>query len=120
MLIPSLLSADKSSIVIIGEHEMRSLIKSIDQFYRHDCCWPYAVSFYLTLIIYWFDFFVANSSRHWASPVAYGILLAYFLYIIHLFLLNKLENKNRTFFVGFLSFKVIVWGSVLLLLYGIR
>jgi len=99
---------------------MRSLIKNIRMFYRHDCCWPYAASFFLTLIIYWDDFFVANTHAPWASLAAYGILLAYFLYIIRLYLQKKIEKKNTPFFIGFLSFKVMVWGIVLGLLFAIR
>ena len=99
---------------------MLSLIKNIRTFYRDDCCWPYAVSFFLTLIIYGFDFFVVDTSCHWASPVAYGILLTYFLYIIHLYFQNKIRKKAPTFFIAFLSFKVTVWGLVLFLLYAIR
>lgn len=99
---------------------MRALIKNIDVFYKQDCCWPYAVSFYLTLLIYGLDFFRAGARCHWASPVAYGILLAYFLYNLHLYFRGKIKATNAPFALSFLSFKIAVWGLVLCLLYVLR
>ncbi|MFH1799699.1 MAG: hypothetical protein ABH891_02465 [Candidatus Omnitrophota bacterium] len=96
------------------------MIKNIYVFYKHDCCWPYAVSFYITLVIYGFDFFGAGTRFHWASPVAYGVLLAYFLYNVHLYFQGKIQAKNPQFALAFLSFKVTVLGSVLFLLYAMR
>jgi hypothetical protein len=95
---------------------MRVLLKNIYTFYRHDCCWPYAASFFLTLIIFWQDFFAVGTRYHWASLVAYGIILAYYLDIMRLYFQNKTEKKNLGFFVAFLSCQTILWGILLVLL----
>jgi hypothetical protein len=99
---------------------MRSLLENVRVFYRYDCCWPYAASFYLTLVIYYLDFFVTGTRCHWASPVAYGILLAYYLYNVRRYFQGRVLAKNARFLLSFLSFKIAVWGSVLCALYGIR
>jgi len=99
---------------------MRLFIKNVVVFYRHDCCWPYAASFFLALIIFWLDFFMADTHRHWASPIAYGIILAYFLYIIHHYVQGRIKKTNTKFFIAFLSCKVILWGFLLFLLCAIR
>jgi len=99
---------------------MRLFIKNIYEFYRHDCCWPYAASFFLVLSIYWLDFFIVNIRQHWASLVAYGIILVYYLYNVSLYFRNKVKTKNAKFFVVFLSSKIIIWGFILSLLYTIR
>ncbi len=95
---------------------MRSLLKNIYTFYRHDCCWPYAAAFFFALIVFWQDFFVAHTRYHWASLVAYGIIFAYYLDILRLYLQNGMEKKNLRFFMAFLSFKIITWGILLVLL----
>ena len=69
--------------------------------------------------MYWMDFFIVNTRYHWASLVAYGIILAYYLYNVHFYFQGKLNTKNARFFMAFLSSKVIVWGFVLILLYAI-
>jgi hypothetical protein len=61
-----------------------------------------------------------NTPHHWASPVAYGIILAYFLYIVYLYSRGKIEKRNTKFFMAFLSYKVMIWGFLLGLLYAIR
>ncbi|MFH1208058.1 MAG: hypothetical protein V1673_00685 [Candidatus Omnitrophota bacterium] len=99
---------------------MRSLLKNIYTFYRYDCCWPYAASFFLALIVFWQDFFVVSTRYRWASLVAYGIILAYYLYIIHLYFQGKTEKRNLKFFVGFLSFQTVIWGVVLALLFVVK
>jgi hypothetical protein len=98
----------------------RYLIKDIFVFYRHDCCWPYAVSFYLTLIIYYLDFFTVATDRHWASPVAYGVLFVYFLYNLRRYFQGRIQAKNAQFLRSFLSFKITVLGLVLCLLYALK
>jgi hypothetical protein len=99
---------------------MRSLIKNIYVFYRYDCCWPYSASFFLALIIFWLDFFVEKTRCHWASPVVYGVILAYFLRIVQLYSQDRIEKKNLKFFMVFLSFKTVLWGILLALLYVVR
>ncbi|MDD5156377.1 MAG: hypothetical protein PHF11_07870 [Candidatus Omnitrophica bacterium] len=95
-------------------------IRDIYGFYRHDCCWPYAASFFLVLVIYWLDFFVAGLPYHWASLSAYGTLLVYYLYSARLYSQGRIRAKNTHFFMGFLSFKIILWGALLVFLYLIR
>lgn len=99
---------------------MQLFIKNIYEFYRYDCCWPYAVSFFLVLSIYCLDFFIVNTRHHWASLVAYGIILVYYLYNVSLYFQNKVKAKNTKFFAAFLSSKIIIWGCILALLYVIR
>lgn len=99
---------------------MQSLLKNIYTFYRYDCCWPYAASFFLALIVFWQDFFVVGTCSHWASLVAYGIILAYYLQIIRLYSQGKTEKRNLKFFIGFLSLQTVVWGGVLALLFAVK
>lgn len=98
----------------------QSFIKNIYGFYRHDCCWPYAASFFLALIIYWSDFFIVNTRHHWPSLAAYGVIFAYYLYIVNFYFQSKIKTINAEFFMAFLSFKVIIWGFILALLFVIR
>ena len=90
------------------------IFKQIYHFYRYDCCWPYAVSFYLVLVIYWLDFFVGRGHRHWTSVVAFGVVFVYYLYILRLYFQGRLAGRDNRFFLGFLSFKIII-GLVLLI-----
>ena len=90
------------------------------QFYRYDCCWPYAVSFLLTLVIYWLDFFIVNTHYHWVSLFVYGIILDYYLYNVSRYFRDKIKAKNVKFFIAFLSSKIILWGFILVLLYLIK
>lgn len=92
-------------------------IKNIYEFYRFDCCWPYAVSFFLVLIVFWLDFFVTNIRYHWPSLVAYGIILSYYLYNLYRYFQGKIKAGNVKFFVALLSSKIILWGLILALLY---
>jgi len=92
-------------------------IKNIYEFYRFDCCWPYAASFFLVLIIYWLDFFITDTRYHWPSAVAYGIILGYYLYNLHRYFHGKIKAGNVKFFVALLSSKIILWGLILALLY---
>lgn len=98
---------------------IQSFIKNIYEFYRHDCCWPYAISFFLVLSIYWLDFYIVNTRYHWPSFVAYGVIFVYYLYNIYLYFQGKIKTnaKNPKFFMVFLSSKVIIWGFILTLLY---
>lgn len=99
---------------------MQLFIKNIYEFYRYDCCWPYAASFFLTLSIYWLDFFIVHTRHHWGSLVAYGIILVYYLYNIFLYFQSKVKTKNSKFFAVFLFSKIIIWGFILALLYATR
>lgn len=95
---------------------MVALLKNIYQFYRYDCCWPYSVSFFLVLIIYWLDFFIVNISNHWVSMVSYGVIFAYYLYNVFLSAKGRIKAGDKIFFIVFLSSKIIIWGFMLALL----
>lgn len=98
---------------------MRTLLKNIAVFYRHDCCWPYSLSFYLVLVIFGMDFRGAATPYHWVSFFSYGTLLAYYLYILYLYFrkdITIMEKKNPGFFIKFLSAKAVLWGVLLALL----
>jgi len=99
---------------------MRAFIQNIIRFYRQDCCWPYAASFFLALIIFWQDFFIVKTRFHWASLVAYGILLAYYLYNVRLYFKGRTKPIISKFSIGFLSAKVLTWGAVLIVLYVVN
>ncbi len=96
---------------------IRLFFRNIYQFYRYDCCWPYAVSFLLLLVIYWLDFFIVKTRYHYASLTGYGIILAYYLYNVVLYHKGKIKVKGLKFSIRFLSFKIIIWGLVLIFLY---
>ena len=93
---------------------LKQLTKNIYEFYRYDCCWPYAASFFLTLGIYRIDLFRGHRSTPMASVAAYGILLAYYLYNLRRYAQGRLTARNNQFFISYLSFKILVWGSLLL------
>ncbi|MBN1493298.1 MAG: hypothetical protein JW938_04055 [Candidatus Omnitrophica bacterium] len=93
---------------------IKKLSKNIYKFYRFDCCWPYSVSFYLVLIIFYLEACVIKNPSKWASIVSYGILLAYYLYIRKLYAERRLTQKrNESFLMLFLTAKIIIWGCIL-------
>ncbi len=96
---------------------IRLFFRNIYQFYRYDCCWPYAVSFLLVLFIYWLDFFIVKTRTHYVSLAGYGIIFAYYLYNLVLYLKGKIKAKGLKFFIRFLSVKIIILGFILTLLY---
>jgi hypothetical protein len=100
--------------------KIKLFIKNIYEFYQYDCCWPYALSFFLVLGVYWLDFFIAHTRYHWVSLFAYGIILAYYLYNVPLYLQGKIKAKNKQFSAIFLSSKIILWGFILAFLYIIK
>ena len=91
--------------------------KKVYQFYRHDCCWPYAASFFLVMVIYWLDFFTVKTHYRWVSLLAYAIIFAYYLYNLYYYSQGKIKARDNKFFMRYLSSKVILWGFILLLLY---
>jgi len=94
---------------------LKKISKNIYKFYRYDCCWPYGVSFYCVLVIYYLEAVIIENPSKWASIVSYGIILAYYLWIRKLFIEKRLEQKrNVSFFMSFLTTKIIMWGAVLL------
>jgi hypothetical protein len=97
--------------------KVRLLIKNIYEFYRYRCCWPYSLSFFLVLGIFWLDFFVVRTRYHWTSLFAYGIIAAYYLRVASLCFNAKIRDKISGFSFLFLSFKIILWGLILTVLY---
>jgi len=88
-------------------------LKKLFNFYRNDCCWPYALSFYLLLIIYWLDFITPGKTYHLSSYFSYAVVLAYYFYIVYRYFKKKITDKNE-FFIKFLSLKIIIWGILLM------
>ncbi|HBA60123.1 MAG TPA: hypothetical protein DCZ92_04780 [Elusimicrobia bacterium] len=95
----------------------RKFFRNVYWFYRFDCCWPYALSFFLVLVIYWLDFFFARTPYRLASLTAYLIILAYYLYNLRCFFTTGLNTRDDAFFIKYLSSKIIIWGLLLLSLY---
>ncbi|MCX5701554.1 MAG: hypothetical protein NTW64_01030 [Candidatus Omnitrophica bacterium] len=99
-----------------NDNEMaKSLFNKIYNFYRYDCCWPYAVSFLLVLVIYRIDFIDVNRIYHWESIFSYGIIFSYYLYNLHLYYQKKIVSSDTRFFIRFLTFKIFIWGFILIL-----
>lgn len=93
---------------------IKRLAKNLYVFYRYDCCWPYAVSFYLVLFVYWREAVVVRDPSKWASILSYAILLFYYLYLQKKNKTGMLkEKRNVSFFMSFLTFQIIVWGLLL-------
>jgi len=94
---------------------LQKLSKNIYRFYRYDCCWPYSVSFYLVLVIFWCEAIWIQNPSKWASISSYAILLFYYLYNRKLAKQNRIKDKrNLTFFLSFLGFKIFLWGIFLI------
>jgi len=92
---------------------LRKLAKNIYKFYRYDCCWPYALSFYLALVIFYLEAVVIKNPSKWASILSYTILLAYYLWNRKLFDRSTLNQKrNLSFFMSFLTTKIVMWGCI--------
>ncbi|MCH7505235.1 hypothetical protein IID04_06360 [PVC group bacterium] len=89
------------------------LFSKIYNFYRHDCCVPYAISYYLVLAIYFLDFCVYQEPVIWPSAFGYFILFAYYLYNVRLYKSQKLHKIDLGFFIGFLTTKITIWGILL-------
>jgi hypothetical protein len=66
------------------------------------------------------DFFIADTRYHWASFSAYGIILAYYLYVVYLYFQGKADTMNKKFAMAFLSFKVIILGGILAFFYFMK
>lgn len=109
----------------IGSKQVRSECRSdiqmavsqnIYRFYRHECCFPYSLSFILVLIIYFLDFFGIDNSSHIPSVMSYSIITGYYIFNVILYRKRLLESENPGFFIAILSVKVVLWGVLLGLL----
>lgn len=96
-------------------HELiKKLAIDIYKFYRYDCCWPYSISFYLVLYLYWLESVVIQNPSKWASILSYGIIFLYYIYILKKHKVGAItEKRNLSFFISFLTTKIIVWGALL-------
>jgi hypothetical protein len=93
-----------------------TLGENLAHFYRKECCWPYAVAFFLTLIIYAMEWQIIDSRLPWASITAYAILTAYYWYNVWQYHTGILDGENLRFFIRFLGLKIFLWGIALLCL----
>ncbi len=93
-----------------------TMIGKIYRFYRHECCVPYTISFILTLVIYYLDFFVYEKLLLWPSFASYSVLAAYFVYIMVQYYRGLIPYEEPRFFVAVLTVKISVWGLALALL----
>ena len=72
-----------------------SVAAKIYRFYRSECCWPYALSFLLALLIYILDFYYADTVWMSSSILSYVILFSYYLYNVRLFKRNALHKEEE-------------------------
>ena len=93
-----------------------SILAKVARFYRDECCVPYAISFYLTLIIYVLDFHLAPKPLIWPSATSYAILTAYYVQIIARYRQIAREKDDPKFFISFLTLKIVLWGILLIAL----
>ena len=92
------------------------LVRNIRRFYARECCWPYGISFYLTLLIFYLDLVLSPHPQALPSMFAYGIITAYYFQNIRYYRKNLLSSENPGFFIGFLTFKIVTWGIILAIL----
>lgn len=92
---------------------MALFFRKIYDFYRRECCWPYALSFFLVLVIYWLDFSVERNQTPWASFISYAVIFSYYIYNLYFYVKSKIFTKAGGFFIGFLSAKILLWGLLL-------
>jgi hypothetical protein len=83
-------------------------------FYRHDCCFPYAISFLLVLFIYTIDFYGSDQPLFWPSIASYLILAGYYVQNIRYYRKNVLTQDDPQFFILLLTVKIVLWGVLLL------
>jgi len=95
----------------LAQH-IKSLFVNLYNFYRYDCCWPYSVSFLLVLLIFAIENVYARSNIPWASYLSLIIISAYWLFNIKLYKKKALKTENPDFFIGWLSFKIILWSVI--------
>ncbi|HLD29861.1 MAG TPA: hypothetical protein VJC03_05925 [bacterium] len=92
---------------------IKSVLKKVFVFYTKDCCWPYALSFYLVLLLYAEDFLLSERPMIWPSVLAYMILWGYYRYNRHMYRINKIDAVDIIFFIRYLALKIYAWGILL-------
>lgn len=91
----------------------KTLAGNIWRFYARECCWPYGLSFYLVLLIFFLDFVLSPQPQIVPSMAAYGIVTAYYFQNIRYYRNKVLVSEDPHFFIRFLTCKIIVWGCIL-------
>jgi hypothetical protein len=89
-------------------------LRKIYRFYRYESCFPYTISFLLVLFIYVIDFGISNHPLLWPSIASYLILAGYYVQNIRYYKKNVLTSDDPRFFILMLTFKVGIWGVLLL------
>ena len=93
---------------------MKNFFKDLKVFYRYDCCIPYSLAFLFVLCIYCLVLVGSSSMDIAYAAIAFFILFTYYLYNLYLYKINKLDALNLDFFIKWLSIKICIWGSFLL------
>ena len=96
-----------------------SLWRRIIHFYAHECCWPYSLAFYVTLVIYGVERMYAQSAFPWGSVLAYGILAAYYIHNVIQYRPRLSRGVDTASLLTFLTVKVAIWGALLVLLFAL-
>lgn len=91
-----------------------TIAKKLCRFYRHQCCFPYSLSFVFVLIIYAIDFCAYEAPLIWPSVGAYAIIAAYYLLNLTYYVRKSLVFEDPGFFISVLTVKIFLWGLVLL------
>lgn len=97
-----------------------SIFRKLHRFYRHECCFPYSLSFLFVLLIYAIDFLASEDPLIWPSAGAYTIIAAYYLLNLRYYAKKRLVFDDPGFFIFVLTVKIILWGLVLLGLLIVR
>ncbi len=90
-----------------------TLPSRIYQFYRHECCFPYSISFLLVLLIYAIDFFVSDPPMLWPSIVSYLIIAGYYIQNTRYYKRNWINSDDPESFMLLLTIKIVLWGLLL-------
>jgi hypothetical protein len=59
----------KKYIKVILMGAFKEILKMTLRFYRHECCFPYTLSFLLVLLIYAIDFHTLEKAMLWPSII---------------------------------------------------
>lgn len=89
-------------------------LRKIYRFYRHECCFPYAISFLLVLFIYAIDFYGSDQPLFWPSIASYLVLAGYYIQNIRYYRKNVLIQDDPQLFILVLTVKIVLWGVLLL------
>ena len=102
----------------LDQNSWPSFGSKIRQVYFMDICWPYTASFYLTLVIFFIEYWF-NGSLGWHSFGAYFILIAYYLVNLFYYLTSRLSSINPLLFIQILTLKILIWGFIFIVFLSI-